>query len=234
MEFSKLNAPTLKELFVAELEGMILSGKLGVGTCLPPERILAQNMQVSRSVVNAGLSELAKKGFLEIHPRVGTTVADYRKNGTLETFISILQYNGGILRREEVRSILQLRKAFDVMAVSYCIPHASDKDLNALTNIIVEMETAISIDEVIEKAYSFQHELALLSGNTFMPIIFSSFKEITSMLWRHFCTLYGVTALKENTRELYERIYRRDLDASLEWLDKTLDASIDGDRPIYY
>ena len=37
MQFTRLNAPTLKELFVKELENMILSGRLSIGTQLPPE-----------------------------------------------------------------------------------------------------------------------------------------------------------------------------------------------------
>ena len=85
MLFKKLSAPSLKELFVAELEGMILSGKLEIGAKLPPERELAESMQVSRAVVNSGLDEMEKKGFLVVKPRIGTFVADYRKYGTADT-----------------------------------------------------------------------------------------------------------------------------------------------------
>ena len=94
MLFKKLSAPSLKELFVAELEGMILSGKLEIGAKLPPERELAESMQVSRAVVNSGLDEMEKKGFLVVKPRIGTFVADYRKYGTADTLVSIMQYNG--------------------------------------------------------------------------------------------------------------------------------------------
>ena len=69
MEFKKLNAPTLKELFVKELESQILSGRLPIGTRLPPERELAASMQISRSVVNEGVIALAEKGFLDIRQR---------------------------------------------------------------------------------------------------------------------------------------------------------------------
>ena len=68
MEFSKLSAPSLKDLFVQQLQGMILSGELPMGAQLPPERELARQMQVSRAVVNGGLAELAKQGFLEVRP----------------------------------------------------------------------------------------------------------------------------------------------------------------------
>ena len=60
MEFAKLSAPSLKDLFVQQLQGMILSDELPMGTQLPPERELAQQMQVSRAVVNGGLSEEEK------------------------------------------------------------------------------------------------------------------------------------------------------------------------------
>ena len=61
MEFAKLSAPSLKDLFVQQLQGMILSDELPMGTQLPPERELAQQMQVSRAVVNGGLAELAQQ-----------------------------------------------------------------------------------------------------------------------------------------------------------------------------
>lgn len=63
MEFKKISSPTLRELFVQQLEDLILSGKLKIGEKLPTERQLAESMQVSRSVVNNGLSDLEKKGF---------------------------------------------------------------------------------------------------------------------------------------------------------------------------
>ena len=81
--FKKLTAPTLKELFVQELEALILSGELAIGQKLPSERDLAQKMQISRSVVNDGLAEMARRGFLEISPRQGTVVADFHRNAFL-------------------------------------------------------------------------------------------------------------------------------------------------------
>ncbi|WP_334104712.1 winged helix-turn-helix domain-containing protein [Muricomes intestini] len=83
MEFSKITAPSLKDLFVQQLEEKILSGELPVGSKIPPERELAEKMRVSRAVVNGGINELSQKGFLEVLPRQGTYVADYSRNGNL-------------------------------------------------------------------------------------------------------------------------------------------------------
>ena len=107
MEFEKLVSPSLKDLFITHIEAMILSGELPVGQQLPPERQLAQSMGVSRAVVNSGVAELERRGFLEVRPRVGTFVTDYRRAGTLDTLKSIMTYNRGRLRNEEIRSILE-------------------------------------------------------------------------------------------------------------------------------
>lgn len=95
MEFDRLYAPSLKELFIQQLQNRILSGDLPQGARLPSERELETQMHVSRAVINAGITELARQGFLEVHPRQGTFVADYRRNGNLDTLIAIMQYNGG-------------------------------------------------------------------------------------------------------------------------------------------
>lgn len=105
MEFQKISSPSLRDLFIEQLEHLILSGKLQVGEKLPPERQLAEMMQVSRAVVNSGISELEKKGFLTVKPRSGTYVADFRRKGTLDTLIAIMNYNGGRMRDQEIRSI---------------------------------------------------------------------------------------------------------------------------------
>ena len=52
MAFRELVSPSLTELFVKELEGMILSGELLPGQKLPPEREMAKRMKVSLAVVN--------------------------------------------------------------------------------------------------------------------------------------------------------------------------------------
>lgn len=75
-------------------------------------------MQVSRAVVNGGLAELAKQGFLEVRPRQGTCVADYRRKGNLGTLIAIMEYQGGVLGKDEIRSILEVRRALEHLARS--------------------------------------------------------------------------------------------------------------------
>ncbi len=99
-------------------------------------------MQVSRAVVNGGLAELAKQGFLEVGPRQGTCVADYRRKGNLGTLIAIMEYQGGVLGKDEIRSILEVRRALEHLAAERAIRYASDEALSQLGEIVARLKDA--------------------------------------------------------------------------------------------
>lgn len=90
MNFGEIVAPTIKELFIQKIEGMILSGELKPGDSLPTERELADEMRISKTVVHEGIRELSRLGFLDVVSRKGVTVADYAQNGNLNTLMAIL------------------------------------------------------------------------------------------------------------------------------------------------
>ena len=234
MEFQKISSPSLRELFVDQLEHMILSGKLKIGEKLPPERQLAEMMQVSRAVVNSGISELEKKGFLIVKPRSGTYVADYRRKGTLDTLMSIMKYNGGRIRNEEIRSIFEVRIALDTLAAQLCIDRISDEEVQVLLEIIEQIRDAKDNQEAIQAAFEFQHEFALASQNTLLPLIFQSFRAPIFTMWERYCDLYGIQSLYESNYAMWTYIRNRDTQGAIEWINYSLGECISGSRQIYY
>ena len=122
MGFSKINAMSLTDLFVQQVENMILSGELNIGEQLPSARELCVKMGVSRPVISAGMVELEKMGFVEIHPRKGVFVSDYRRKGTLETLVAIMRYNGGAMRRKVQHRLPNRRADGAVFAFAMVTP----------------------------------------------------------------------------------------------------------------
>lgn len=233
MKFQKISSPSLKELFVEQLEDMILSGKLKIGERLPPERQLAEQMQVSRAVVNGGLSQLEKCGFITVKPRSGTFVADYRKNGNIDTLVAIMKYRGGKIRNEEIRSILEVRLALDTLITKQTIETATNETIEKLSHQVAIMKDG-SISETVEAAYAFQHEIALASNNTLVPLIFQSFRSTIIAMWERFCTIYGTEVLYSNNKKLLEYIKNRDTNGALKWLEHSINECLDGSMQIYY
>lgn len=233
MEFSKLSAPTLKELFIEQLENMILSGKLVIGEKLPSERELAESMHISRSVVNAGMSEIADKGFLEIVPRSGTYVADYRKKGKLDTLVSIMKFNGGTLPDSDILSILQIRKVLTALALELAIPRITDEEVKQLFKYSSQLDKASDSVKAAEIVFEFDHLLCGFSGNTLLPLIFYSFKAPNTTLFERYFRLHGFEVMRKRTDALCVSIRARDLEASKEILSRSIDETISGTTTIY-
>lgn len=224
MEFTKLCAPTLKDLFIREMESMILSGRLAVGERLPSERELAEQMQVSRAVINGGISDLARKGFLHVKPRAGVYVADYRRTGTPETIRSIMEYNGGQLRAAEIRSILEIKLMFDQLAVEQAIPTLDKNGLALLEGLLVTLKEATSPQAVADAAFAFYHELTLLGTNTLIPLIYQAFRIPNLALWAQYTRKYGSETIYDNASRIFAAIRQKNAVAAKEAIYTSLTA----------
>ncbi len=233
MEFSRLSSPSLKELFVQEIEGLILSGQLSPGDKLPPERELATRMSVSRGVVNAGMLELARKGFVEILPRAGVVVSDYNRTGTIETLMDILKYNGGTMPRKEMKSLLEIRLVIENLAIRLAVQEITAEDLETLYKLYESFREGDTPRVLAERIFSFHHELCILSGNTILPIVFFSFRELAVSFWERYFILYGKEELVKNTAELYGCIKERDTEKAVKTFESSLFKTIEGDVSIY-
>ena len=94
MGFQQIQAPTLRELFVDQVIGMIFSGELRVGDRLPSERELSEQMHISRSMVHTRLEDLERMGFVRMEPRRGNYIEDYARHGNFETLMALGKYGG--------------------------------------------------------------------------------------------------------------------------------------------
>lgn len=234
MEFQKISSPSLRELFVQQIEHLILSGQLKIGEKLPSERQLAEMMQISRAVVNSGLAELEENGFIVVKPRSGTFVADYRQCGNLNTLMSIMKYNGGKIRDEEIRSLFEVRLALDTLVAKSCVDHISDEEIALLRKKVESIKNASTNSEATQAAFDFQHQFALCSGNTLIPLIFQSFKPPIFTLWQRFCELYGIEFLYERNYKLWTFIQKHDTAGAIAWIEESIHDYTDGDYQIYY
>ena len=205
---------------------MILSGELDIGEQLPPARELCVKMGVSRPVISAGVVELEKMGFVEIRPRKGVFVGDYRRKGTMETLVAIMRYNGGAMRRSEVQSLLETRSALECLCMRLVIERASDEELASLSPLLEDIKNASDGDEAAERVFHLHHEMAVLSGNTLLPLIYYSFRPESVHLWSIFCKRRGVGAIYEIKRKLYEALLARDVPTAQSQTDDIMERAI--------
>ena len=163
MDFRPIVAPSIRELFIQQVEGAILSGQLKPGDQLPTERELADTMHISKTVVHEGLRELHRLGFLDIASRRGVTVADYAQTGSLETLMAIMDYHGGLPDEKTARSILRLRYYLEA------------PDTAALAQAL----------------FRYHRGVTFLSGNTITPLLFNAFMQVNLEFWSGYIRSVG-------------------------------------------
>ena len=227
MGFTKITALSYTDLFVQQIENMILSGELAVGEQLPPARELSVKMGVSRPVISAGLVELEKLGFVEIVPRQGVYVSDYRRKGTVETLVAIMRYNSGTMRKSEVRSLLQVREQLESLCARLVIESAADEELEALGGILDELKAAVDLDAAADAVFRFYHELAILSGNVLLPLMYYSFRSPGIYLWTLYCKRNGIQAMYELKLGFYQALLNRNTEEALQRIHFIMQDAID-------
>ena len=224
---------TLRGSFVRKIQQKILSGELPIGSRLPTERELAEEMGVSRQVINSGITDLERYGFIKVVPRHGTYVADFRREGGISTLSAIMDFRGDSIREEEIRSILEVRWGLERMTLRNAMENASDEDIRSLSGPLEDIRKAETPEEAAEAAFRFHQTMATIGSNTVLPLIYVSFRNVVVTLWVRFIRLYGTDALYLNTSMTYRYLMERDLDKAINWLDHFMTEAIDGSQQIY-
>lgn len=227
MGFTKISTVSLTDLFVQQIENMILSGELAVGQRLPSARDLSIQMGVSRAVISAGLIQLEKLGFVEIRPRQGAYVCDYRRKGTVETLVAIMRYNGGAMRKNEVLSLLQVRGVLESLCMELVIHSASEEELSGLGAYLDAIGEAAFPEEAAEAVFSLHHELAALSGNMLLPLLYHSFRSESLYLWTISCRQLGCRHLYETKLALYRALLNRDSREAERITDRSIQVALE-------
>ena len=195
MQIGVIEVPTLKELFVKEIEDQILTGKLQMGDKLPSERQLQEETHISKTVIHAGLVELEQKGFVEITPRRGTIVANYAETGTMETLNALIRHNGGRMTKKQASSFLESRIAIEGAAMKKLAENHTEEDIARLRAILEEAERAAasgaSASELAVLFFHYHRSICVLSGNSFFPLLLNEFKPIIMAFWETSVRTFG-------------------------------------------
>ena len=143
MGFQQIQAPTLRELFVDQVIGMIFSGELRVGDRLPSERELSEQMHISRSMVHTGLEDLERMGFVRMEPRRGNYIEDYARHGNFETLMALGKYGGQFDHAIE-SSLVEARDAIEGGAMILLGERGTPADIDQLRAITDGLRASVA------------------------------------------------------------------------------------------
>jgi GntR family transcriptional repressor for pyruvate dehydrogenase complex len=223
MAFPKIGAKDrLVDRVVDELQNMIVSGELQPGTRFPPERALAEQLGVSRTVAREAVRILDAKGLVETKRGVGTTVRRVTKEHVVEPLIMLLQtQEGGI----SVEHLHQVRRMLEIEIAGIAALRASDTDLEVLQTHLRALE--LTSDDPV--AYSdedteFHNALAKSTHNPLLRILLGSIRDLMHEV-RHLVTRYPhlIEETLPDHRLILDKIMARDPEGAREAMELHLE-----------
>lgn len=212
MAFDELKIPSPREIFIREIEGRIIKGKLEVGEKLPTELQLCKQTGLKQASIHAALKELEHLGFVRIVPRHGVYVADYLKTGSFETLNEVLRYNGGKMSLKMSVELVELRNAVEGGALIKLAGEHTAADIAALREELKKLEAArgkdLGIAELGKMTARFHYLICELSGNDMFSLMMNSFGQIATIIWENCAAYWGVEGFLEQDAHLIDLVER--------------------------
>jgi len=203
-----LKVPSLKEACIAKLEALILAGDLQIGERLPAERKLAESLDVSRPVVHQAIVDLSAKGLVEIIPRKGVFVADYRTTGSCALLTTLLSYHEGTLDKAFLESLIAMRLLMETETARLAARYRSEEQLQAFRDLL-NQEIEAGQDDAKARAeldFAFHQLVALASGNLMYPLVINSFKPVYTNITRQFFAKHQGSKVLEEVLSFHEQL----------------------------
>ena len=138
---------TLNERVYQRLRGSLAGGKLMPSSRLD-EEALGRELGVSRTPIREAIGKLTKEGFVEYRPYQGNFVRSFSA--------------------AQVDELYTVRQALESLAVRLAVPRLSDVDIQSLSDILQEAETALERGDMLAYGAAdrqFHRAIADYSGN---------------------------------------------------------------------
>jgi GntR family transcriptional regulator, transcriptional repressor for pyruvate dehydrogenase complex len=151
----------LKDQVADMLVDMILSGDYGAGDRLPPERILVEQLGVSRTVIREALNLLETRGLIRVEHGRGAIVSADGADG--------LHNNLGFLLRMEPSTLwelMEMRKALEVEVAGLAAERSTTDDIAIMRVVLDRMRENINApDGYVDADVEFHNLLARSARN---------------------------------------------------------------------
>jgi GntR family transcriptional repressor for pyruvate dehydrogenase complex len=198
-----------------EIEG----GRLGPGDRLPPERVLAQKMGVSRPSLRSGLRSLQAMGIITSRRGAGTFIVE----GPPQLGKGPLQFLAA-LHGFTLDQMYEARRMLEVGAAGLAAERASGEQLAAMADEITGMFATLEEPHVfLRHDLGFHRAVASGSGN---PIVAAIIGTLTEIIWetgRLNMSGFSLRESAETHRRIYEAVRSRNPDRARRHMSEHLE-----------
>lgn len=204
-----------------QLISLISSGELGPGEQLPPERVLARDLKVSRQSIREALKKAESKGLVTVRQGEGTFVLSAASEW-METPLLVMMAE----EVERVYEFIEIRKLIEVRCARKAAEVATGKELKKMEKPLLKMDKLADSREILgQPDIDFHIAIAEASHNTLMVHLMASIRKIFSFMFKisNFTRPPGKNRiLIKQHREIYEAIKRGNPDLAAQRMEDHL------------
>ncbi|TAN00536.1 MAG: FadR family transcriptional regulator [Rhodanobacteraceae bacterium] len=162
----------LHDHVIQALGHRIVRGDLRSGDVLPREDVLAEQMDVSRTVLREAVKVLAAKGLVETKPKVGTRIRDSKFWHQLDS--QVLAWRCASMPTDDfVQKLAEMREIIEPAAAAAAALRCEAQQLEALDAAYAAMAAATNLDAWTTADVAFHEAVLEATNNELMVSLFS-------------------------------------------------------------
>jgi DNA-binding FadR family transcriptional regulator len=152
--------------------------------------------------------DLDSKGFVQIIPRRGVFVSDYRRFGTMAILSSVLAFQNGRLDNAILQSLIDMRLIVETESARLAALNRTSDQMDEFHSIVLtEQGKGNNNPKVLtDTDFIFHLSVAIASGNLVYPLVINSFKRVYTYLTGKFFRNYCGTPIVEQVIQFHSHL----------------------------
>lgn len=167
---------------IVKIKAMILSGELGPGDRLPPEKELSEALGLSRSSLREAVKALAIIRVLDVRRGDGTYVTSLTPSLLLDAMSFVVD----IHQDDSVLELFEVRRILEPAAVALAVPRLDAADIAHLRALMARVDDTTSPDDLVANDMVFHRYIAERAGNAYLTSLLDTLSSSTvrARVWR--------------------------------------------------
>lgn len=198
----------LTDQAIMGIKQMILSGQVGPGEKLPREKELASRLGLSRSSLREAVRALILAGVLKTRQGDGTYVTSLEPHQLLETMSLAVDF----MQNHTLVELFEVRRMIEPGATALAAGRITTEDLLLLEETLGRMDSAGSVEELVEADDDFHQVIAGATGNAALAALLQNLygRTLRARIWRGLAEEGAIDRTRISHRSIYEAISHRD------------------------
>jgi GntR family transcriptional regulator, transcriptional repressor for pyruvate dehydrogenase complex len=193
---------------ITNIKQMILSGQIGPGEKLPREKELATRLGLSRSSLREAVRALILAGVLKTRQGDGTYVTSLEPHQLLETMSLAVDF----MQNHTLVELFEVRRMIEPAATALATGRITTEALERLEETLRRMDSAVSVEELVEADDDFHRTIASATGNAALAALLQNLygRTLRARIWRGLAEEGALDRTRISHRSIYGAISNRD------------------------